>query len=94
MLDAKILREQFNEVKENLKKRQDDEIISRLDSWKEKDEEWRTIKYELEDLKKQRNEITEKIKKSKKPIIIIGESALYGEAGRYVFETLKKLSEL
>jgi len=36
------------------------------------------------------HEITEKIKKSKKPIIIIGESALYGEAGRYVFETLKK----
>jgi len=36
------------------------------------------------------HEIAEKIKKSKKPIIIIGESALYGEVGRYVFETLKK----
>ena len=36
------------------------------------------------------NEISEKIKKSKKPIIIIGESALFGEAGRYIFETLKK----
>ena len=34
--------------------------------------------------------ISEKIKKSKKPLIIIGESALYGEAGSYVFETLKK----
>ncbi|MDC0232181.1 NADH-quinone oxidoreductase subunit NuoG [Pelagibacteraceae bacterium] len=36
------------------------------------------------------HEISEKIKKSKKPMIIIGESALYGEAGRYTFETIKK----
>ncbi len=36
------------------------------------------------------HEISEKIKKSKKPIVIIGESALYGNAGRYIFETIKK----
>ena len=36
------------------------------------------------------HEISEQIKKSKKPIIIIGESALYGEEGRYIFETIKK----
>ena len=35
------------------------------------------------------NEISNKIKKSKKPIIIIGESALYGETGKYIFETFK-----
>jgi len=35
------------------------------------------------------HEISEKIKKSKKPIVIIGESALYGEAGEYIFETIK-----
>jgi len=35
------------------------------------------------------HQISEKIKKSKKPIIIIGESALYGEKGQYIFETLK-----
>jgi len=35
------------------------------------------------------HEISGKIKKSKKPLIIIGESALYGKAGEYVFETLK-----
>ena len=35
------------------------------------------------------HEIFDKIKKSKKPLIIIGESALYDEAGEYVFETLK-----
>tara|TARA_B100000686_G_C16775428_1_gene968092 strand:- start:765 stop:2801 length:2037 start_codon:yes stop_codon:yes gene_type:complete len=36
------------------------------------------------------HEVSNKIKKSKKPLIIIGESALYGEAGRYIFETLKR----
>jgi len=35
------------------------------------------------------HEISDRIKKSKKPIIIIGESALSGESGQYVFETLK-----
>ena len=35
------------------------------------------------------HEISNKIKKSKRPLVIIGESALYGKAGQYVFETLK-----
>ena len=35
------------------------------------------------------HEISDEIKKSKRPIIIIGESALYGKTGEYVFETLK-----
>jgi len=35
------------------------------------------------------HEISEKIKKSKKPLIIIGESALNDSVGEYVFETLK-----
>ena len=35
------------------------------------------------------NEISNKIKKSKKPIVIIGESALHGKSGKYIFETLK-----
>ena len=38
--------------------------------------------------------ISDKIKKSKKPLFIIGESALRGKAGEYIFETLKNfLSE-
>ncbi|MFA5763349.1 MAG: serine--tRNA ligase [archaeon] len=65
MIDAKYIRENFEEVKENLKKRQDDEIISRLDNWKEKDNEWRKLKFDLEELKKARNEITDQIKKAK-----------------------------
>jgi len=35
------------------------------------------------------NEVSKKIKKSKKPMVILGESALIGDAGQYVFETLK-----
>ena len=35
------------------------------------------------------HEISNKIKKAKKPIIIIGDSALCGKSGKYVFETLK-----
>ena len=33
--------------------------------------------------------IAKKIKNSKKPLIIIGESALFGEAGKYIFEKIK-----
>jgi seryl-tRNA synthetase len=65
MLDAKYIRENFEEVKENLKRRQDKEIISRLEDWKKKDDKWRKLKFELEDLKKKRNAITEEIKKAK-----------------------------
>jgi len=35
------------------------------------------------------NKISNKIKKSKKPLVIIGESALHGKVGEYIFETLK-----
>jgi len=36
------------------------------------------------------HEISNKIKNAKKPIIIMGDSALYGKSGAYVFESLKK----
>ena len=36
------------------------------------------------------HKISSKIKKAKKPMIIIGESALHGESGKYVFESFKK----
>jgi len=36
------------------------------------------------------HEISNKIKNAKKPIIIIGDSALHGKSGQYIFETLKK----
>ena len=33
--------------------------------------------------------ISNKIKKAKKPIVILGDSALYGKSGKYVFESIK-----
>ncbi len=36
------------------------------------------------------HDIYKKIKISKKPMIVIGESALYGKSGEYVFETIKE----
>ena len=44
----------------------------------------------IKEIVSNRHEISNKIKNAKKPIIIIGDSALYGETGKYVFETLKK----
>ncbi len=65
MLDVKILRENFEEVKKNLEKRKDKEIISKLNDWQKKDEQWRKLKNELEELKRKRNQITDEIKIAK-----------------------------
>ncbi len=65
MLEARKLRENFDVIKKNLKKRKDKNIILRLDEWKEKDTIWKNLKNEIEQLKKERNEITEKIKIAK-----------------------------
>jgi len=43
----------------------------------------------IKDILSGSNDTSKKIKRSKKPIIIIGESALYGQAGQYVFESIK-----
>jgi seryl-tRNA synthetase len=65
MLEGRYLRENFEEVKENLKKRQDKEVLKRLDEWQKLDEKFRDLKNIVEKLKKDRNEITEKIKIAK-----------------------------
>ena len=43
----------------------------------------------IKDIVSGKHKICDKIKKSKKPIIIIGQSALYGEKGQYIFESMK-----
>lgn len=65
MLEAKLIREDFENIKSNLEKRKDAEVILRLTEWKEKDELWRKLKTQIEELKKQRNEITNEIKIAK-----------------------------
>ena len=43
----------------------------------------------LRDIVEEKHEIFKKFKKSKKPMIIIGESALKNESGKYIFESIK-----
>ncbi len=71
MLDIKLIRENPKLVKENIKKKFQNEKILLVDKVKDLDEEWRKLKTELDSLRHERNEISEKInqiKKEKKPV--------------------------
>ncbi|HNV01580.1 MAG TPA: serine--tRNA ligase, partial [archaeon] len=65
MIDPKVIRENYSEVKTNLSKRQQPEIIKKLDKWVENDKEWRKLKQEVDELRQERNKITEEIKIAK-----------------------------
>ena len=65
MIDPKIIRERYAEVKANLEKRRQPEVIGKLDKWYAQDKEWRTLKQETDDLRAQRNKVTEEIKIAK-----------------------------
>ncbi len=65
MIDPKAIRENYSEVKANLLKRQQPEIIKKLDTWVENDKEWRKLKQEVDELRQERNKITEEIKIAK-----------------------------
>jgi len=43
----------------------------------------------IKEIVEETHEISKKIKKSKKPMVILGESALYNNKGKYIFETIK-----
>ena len=66
MFDIKLIREQPKTVKENLKKRQDPEILKRVDNIIKLDKEWRQVLQELNNSRKRKNEITQEIAKLKK----------------------------
>ncbi|MFA6399999.1 MAG: serine--tRNA ligase, partial [archaeon] len=61
MIDPKVIRENYIEVKQNLETRRDSSIIEKLDKWTAQDKEWRTLKQEVDDLRGKRNTITESI---------------------------------
>ncbi len=70
MLDIRLIRENPELVKENLKKRNDPELIKRLEELVKKDERYRTVLKELEELRHKRNKVTAEVaelKKNKKP---------------------------
>jgi len=66
MLDIKLIRENPEVVKEDLKKRHDKEKQKMLDEVIKKDKKWRDFKKEVDDLKKQRNSISKEIAELKK----------------------------
>ncbi len=65
MIDPKIIREKYAEVKKNLSKRQQPEVMERIEKWVSQDKEWRKLKQEVDDLRQARNKITEEIKIAK-----------------------------
>jgi len=71
MLDIRLIREKTKEIRKNLEKRNEPEILEQFNLLVKKDEQWRGSLQELEKLKAQRNTLTREIadlKKKKKNI--------------------------
>ena len=69
MIDIKLIRENPELVKENIRRKFQDEKLILVDNVKKLDEEWRKFKYKEDNLRSERNRISEDInelKKSKK----------------------------
>jgi seryl-tRNA synthetase len=66
MIDIKLIRENPGLVKENIKKKFQDEKIPLVDKVKKLDEEWRKLKYGEDKLRSERNVISKKINELKK----------------------------
>jgi len=66
MLDIKFIREHPKEVKENIKKKFQEHKLKLVDEILLLDKQWRKNKYELDNLRKERNLISEEINKAKK----------------------------
>lgn len=66
MLDIKFIRENSSKVKENIKKKFQDHKLVLVDKVIELDEEWRKIKKEADELRHERNSISDKINEEKK----------------------------
>ena len=66
MIDIKLLRENPDLVRENIKKKAQDEKLPLVDKIIEVDKEWRNIKGQADNLRSSRNKISEEINKAKK----------------------------
>ncbi|VVB77724.1 Serine--tRNA ligase [uncultured archaeon] len=66
MIDIKLIRENPELVKENIKKKFQNQKLELVDQVKEKDEEWRKLKYQADNLRKERNVVSEGINQAKK----------------------------
>ncbi|MEK6823735.1 MAG: serine--tRNA ligase [Nanoarchaeota archaeon] len=66
MIDIKLIRENPELVKENIKKKFQNEKLPLIDKVKILDEEWRKVKVEADKLRAERNKISEEINQAKK----------------------------
>ena len=66
MIDIKLVREQPELVKENIRKKFKHEKVKLVDELLQKDEQWRGYKHESDNLRGERNKISEAINKAKK----------------------------
>lgn len=66
MLDIKLIRENPKLVKENIKKKFQDNKLTLVDEILKLDKDWRETKYTADNLRKQRNLISEEINEAKK----------------------------
>ncbi len=66
MLDIKYIREHTQEVRDNLAKRKNPEILEMFDELIEKDKKEREMKIELDKMRKRRNDISKEINEKKK----------------------------
>ncbi len=66
MIDIKLIRENPKLVKENIKKKHQNEKLVLIDKVRKLDKEWRELKYNEEKLRSERNKISKKISELKK----------------------------
>ena len=66
MFDIKLIREKPELVKEDLKKRQDTEKLKWVDQLIKKDKDWRHLQFKVQELKKQKNDLSMEVSKLKK----------------------------
>lgn len=66
MQDIQLVRENEEELKQNLKRRKNSDLLQKIDKVKEIDKDWREIKSREDSLRHQRNSISKKINKAKK----------------------------
>jgi len=92
MIDIKLIRENPEIVKENIKKKFQEDKIPLVNKLKKIDKEWRKLKYQADDLRKQRNQISEQINKAKKSKDNKTANQLINQA-KQIPDKIKKLEE-
>lgn len=66
MIDIKLVRENSKLVKENIRKKFQNEKLPLVDKVKKLDEDWRGLKYKVDKLRAERNKISKEINQTKK----------------------------